>query len=396
MVVEAGTGPQNSTGERPLAAHHALSGPRAPRRILMTADSTGGVWAYALELAAALAPYDVTVALATMGGPLSPTQEQEAGAVPNLTLYQSDYKLEWMLEPWADVDRAARWLLSLAESIRPDVVHLNAYAHGALPWSAPTLVAGHSCVLSWWTAVRGGPAPPEWQRYRQEVQRGLQAAHLVVAPTQAMLAALHHHYEPLPPAQVIANGRSAHLFPPHDKDPFIFACGRLWDEAKNVSALDAVATGLPWPVYIAGDTRSPEGKAAFFLNATCLGPLSQKALQPWLGRAAIYALPARYEPFGLSVLEAALAGCALVLGDIPSLREVWQETAVYVPPDDQRALQWALADLIHDEERRQALASQARRQALQLTPDRMARAYLAAYERLPAPAARQELSTELT
>ncbi len=32
-------------------------------------------------------------------------------------------------------------------------------------------------------------------------------------------------------------------------------------------------------------------------------------------------LPARYEPFGLSVLEAALSGCALVLGDIPSLRE---------------------------------------------------------------------------
>ena len=34
-------------------------------------------------------------------------------------------------------------------------------------------------------------------------------------------------------------------------------------------------------------------------------------------------LPARYEPFGLSILEAALSGCALVLGDLPSLRELW-------------------------------------------------------------------------
>jgi glycogen(starch) synthase len=48
-------------------------------------------------------------------------------------------------------------------------------------------------------------------------------------------------------------------------------------------------------------------------------------------------LPARYEPFGLSVLEAALSGCALVLGDIASLREVWGGAACYVRPGDSRA-----------------------------------------------------------
>jgi glycogen synthase len=370
--------------------------PAGPRRILMTADTAGGVWTYALELAQALAAYDVEVALAIMGGPLSPLQRQEANALPNLTCYESHFKLEWMAEPWPDVARAGAWLLDLEDRTRPDLVHLNAYAHGALPWRAPTLVVGHSCVLSWWTAVKGEAAPQEWQRYRQEVQRGLQAAHLVAAPTGAMLAALHRHYGPLPASQVIANGRSPHLFAPQKKDPFIFACGRLWDEAKNVGALDAVALDLAWPIYIAGDARSSQGQTAYFTNATCLGQLSPQALQPWFGRAAIYALPARYEPFGLSILEAALAGCALVLGDIPSLREVWQETAVYVPPDDSGALQWALSNLIRDEERRRALAGQARQRALRFTPDRMARAYLAAYERLPPPVARQGVSTEFT
>jgi glycogen synthase len=384
--------PQALPGPRPNSQRAAapIGAMRPPRRILMTADTTGGVWTYALELARALATFDVRVSLAAMGGPLSPAQRQEAEAVPNLALFESSFKLEWMANPWQDVAQAGQWLLELEQRIRPDVVHLNAYAFGALPWRAPILVAGHSCVLSWWEAVKGEAAPAEWERYRREVQRGLQAAGLVAAPTRAMLDTLERHYGPLPPGQVIANGRSPDSFLPHAKDAFIFACGRLWDEAKNVAALDMVAPDLPWPVYVAGDGSSPDGQSGHFHNLLCFGRLSSQALQPWFGRAAIYALPARYEPFGLSILEAGLAGCALVLGDIPSLHEVWQEAAVYVPPGDHRALQWALSDLIHDEARRHALAREARRRALRFTSLRMGRAYLAAYERLLSASGRLE------
>ena len=110
-----------------------------------------------------------------------------------------------------------------------------------------------------------------------------------------------------------------------------------------------------------------------------LGRLSQRALAAWLGRAAIYCLPARYEPFGLSVLEAALSGCTLVLGDIPSLREIWRHRAVFVPPDDPEALEEALSRLIADPDRRASLAAGSRARALQLTSERMVEAYLAAY-----------------
>ncbi|MEB3829625.1 glycosyltransferase [Phormidium sp. CCY1219] len=61
--------------------------------------------------------------------------------------------------------------------------------------------------------------------------------------------------------------------------------------------------------------------------------MSPEELSHWYARAAIYAFPARYEPFGLSVLEAALSGCALVLGDIPRLREMWGDAAVFANPD---------------------------------------------------------------
>lgn len=353
-----------------------------PRRILMTADTVGGVWVYALELARALAPHGVEVALATMGAPLRPAQWAAARRLPNLTVHESDFRLEWMEAPWADVARAGTWLMELEERIRPDLVHLNGYAHGALPWHAPTLVVGHSCVLSWWRAVRGEDAPPAWQRYREAVARGLRAADRVAAPTRAMLAALEWHYGPLPAARVLPNGRAAAEFAPQPKASYIFAAGRLWDEAKNIGALARVAPQLPWPVWVAGDTRHPDGGECETGAVRALGRLDQAALAGWLGRAAIYALPARYEPFGLSVLEAGLAGCALVLGDIPSLRELWDGAACFVDPQNPDALGAALTALCRDEGRRARLAAAARARALGFGRERMAAAYLDAYGEL--------------
>lgn len=345
----------------------------------MTADTVGGVWTYALELARALATRGVEVAIATMGALPDRTQREEASRVPNVSLFESAFRLEWMEDPWADVRRAGEWLLELESRLRPDVVHLNGYAHAQLSWRAPVLVVGHSCVLSWWHAVKGEDAPPEWERYRLEVARGLRNADLVVAPTGAMLAALEEHYGPVKRGRVIPNCRDAALFSQHEKEEFILTAGRLWDEAKNVSSLARVAPGLPWPVYVAGEDKRPGGGAAQLPNVKLLSRLSSESLRNWFERAAVYALPARYEPFGLSALEAALASCALVLGDIPSLREVWGDAALFVPPEDTLALKDALAELIEDAGKRRLMATRARRRALEFTPARTAEGYLAAY-----------------
>src|SRR5688500_4368059 len=126
-----------------------------PSRILMTADTVGGVWTYAMELCAALAPHGVDVALATLGAPLADAQRRQVDRLDNVRVYDGGhFKLEWMPEPWEDVSRSGEWLLEIERSERPEVVHLNGYAHGSLPWSAPTVVVGHSCVCSWWQAVK--------------------------------------------------------------------------------------------------------------------------------------------------------------------------------------------------------------------------------------------------
>jgi glycosyltransferase involved in cell wall biosynthesis len=172
-------------------------------------------------------------------------------------------------------------------------------------------------------------------------------------------------------------------------EPLILTAGRVWDEAKNVAALWQVAPALPWPVYVAGEMSDPgrPDSAAPAASVHYLGRLEPDALAGWMRRASIYALPARYEPFGLSIVEAAAAGCALVLGDIRTLRENWSGAAAFVPPDNHRALCRTIEELIKDPDRRVEMGRAARERSLGFTVSRMADAYIAAYSRTVTPAA---------
>jgi glycogen synthase len=354
-------------------------------KVLMTADSVGGVWVYALELADALAAHGVEVVLATMGAPLRPDQRAAATALGNVTLEEGGWRLEWMEEPWADVARGTDWLHELEARHSPDVVHLNDLTRGDEKWRAPSLVVGHSCVLSWWTAVRRDAPPAGFDEYRRRVSRSLRAAPLVLAPTAAILAELARWYEPFVRSGVIHNGRSADRFRPGAKQPFVLGAGRVWDEGKNLGALGRVAGELPWPVLLAGDARHPDGGVAECGPARLLGPLDEPALAQRYAAAAICALPARYEPFGLSALEAALAGCALVLGDIPTLLEVWGDAALFVDPFDDAALASALRRLCEDGRRRDELAGRSRARAARYSAEAMAAGYVEAYRSLAGP-----------
>ena len=366
----------------PVPARPSAS--REVRRVLMTADTGGDVWSYARELSRALSRRGVAVTLATMGEPLSALQWAEVRCVPGLTVEQSTWRLEGTEEgAWEDVGAAGEWLLELEARVRPDAVHLNGYGHGALPWAHRPLVVAHECPLSRWEAVKGESALEQDVRFRWEVTRGLRSAGHVVAPTATMLESLSRHYGPLPSASVIPPARCHGDFPPGPvREPFILSTGRLWDEARNLEVLEMVAPRLDWPVLVAGDVRHPDGGEVRARNVRPLGKLSQGELAGYMGRASLFVLPARYAPFGVAALEAALAGCALVLADIPSLREVWEEAAVFVPPDDTDMLARALRRLVAEPVLCNRMSTLARTRALQFSPERMGDAYLALYAAL--------------
>jgi glycogen(starch) synthase len=347
-------------------------------RVLMTADAVGGVWSYVLELSRAFATVGgMETVVAVLGPPPGPAERREAARIPGLQLEIHPGRLEWMEDPWADVAADGGWLLELEGACQPDVVHLNGYAHGALPFVAPTLVVAHSCVLSWWQAVKGVPAPRRWQRYRRAVATGLAGADAVVAPSRAMADEVVRLYQPPQAVEVIPNGRDHRPYAPAPKQDLILSAGRLWDEAKNLTALVEAARCLPWPVYIAGDTPSAPPAPV-----RSLGRLSARALARWYARAAVYALPARYEPFGLSALEAGLSGCALVLGDVQSLRDIWGPAAIFVDPADDRALAELITWLMTHPDARAQMGRRARARALAFGAAATAEGYRALYTRL--------------
>ncbi len=346
-----------------------------PQRILMTGDAVGGVWQYCLEMADGLCRAGSEVWLATMGPAPTPDQLQGAARIPGLTILHGNFRLEWMDHAEADLARAGDWLLTLARELRPDLVHLNGYAHAALPWRTPVVVVAHSCVLSWWRAVHRCEAPPEWDRYRTLVSQGLDAADLVVAPTLAFLRTLRSTYRFDTPSCAIWNGRGRTHASSVDKRNVVMTAGRLWDAAKNVGALAKAAATLPHPVWVAG-AEAPDDRAGGLVH---FGRLSDQEMRHRLAEALVFTLPARYEPFGLTALEAAQARCALVLGDIETQRELWDGAALFVPPDDTDALARHLRRLLEERQLAEALGALAHRRARRFTAERMVRRYLRAY-----------------
>ncbi|MES2521078.1 MAG: glycosyltransferase family 4 protein [Gemmatimonadota bacterium] len=344
----------------------------------MTADPGSTVWGFALDLVAGLGAQGVEVVLATLGSKPCSSQRRDIRAIPNVLVAESDYRLEWMQDPWEDVRVSGDWLLTLASRYAVDVVHCNHLVHANLPWDVPVLTVGHSCALSW-TEATFGAVGSEWDRYAQEVGASLRAANAVVAPSRAMLANLEQHYGPITDGAVI---HSACRPMPHAslrKEPRILAVGRLTDESKGFDQLNSIAPSLSWPIHIAGATGGNTSAPVSMPNVELLGSLTTRALSSWFKRAAVFALPSKYEPSGLTVLNAARAGCALVLGDIPALRELWDGAALFVPTDDEAAVASALQSLIDDPQQRAVLARAARQRALTYGYERCVREYLLAY-----------------
>lgn len=351
----------------------------SPLKILMTTATQTEIWSYSLELAEALNRKGHQVILAAPGRSLSYRQLNQLRRLPRVELFENPYPTEGMKESKA----TGRWLLDLEQQVRPHLIHLNGYAYATLLWQAPKVITAATCLASWWKAVKGQTLPLTLADYQKQVKRSLQAADLVLTPTQTMLTALEENYGPLRQSQVVPVGRNPYPIHATKKRPYILTTSQGWDDHRNILNLERVAPRLPWPIYLAGHKNNHFLESGGLLpGINPLGQLSAKKRRAWFSHAAIYALPARYEPFGLAVLEAALAGCALVLSDVPNLREVWGDAALYIPADNPQALEVALVLLMADSNYRRLMAQRACTRAQKFTSERMAEQYLSHCQKL--------------
>ena len=128
-----------------------------------------------------------------------------------------------------------------------------------------------------------------------------------------------------------------------------------------------------------------------FEHLRTLGELGPARLAELLAAKPIFVSAALYEPFGLSVLEAAQAGCALVLSDIPAHRELWGGAAMFLPARSPQAFALAIQSLLGDRREREKRGQLARACAELYTPERMARSMVAIYSDLVRPKAEPAL-----
>jgi glycogen(starch) synthase len=334
--------------------------------ILITADAVGGVWTYATDLAQGLSRRGATVVLVVLGPP--PSREQRAAALQGsgIELVETGLPLDWTAETPAQVVDAGLAVARLAEARGAALVHLNSPALAACgTFAQPVVSVCHSCVATWWDAVRGTALPPEFAWRRDLVARGYASADALVAPSAAFARATGEAYG-IPTPFVVHNGRvPAAVQPgvPGDGPGLVFTAGRLWDEGKNLALLDRAAARLSLPVAAAGPQSGPNGARIELRHVQALGQLSGGEIARRLAARPIFCSPALYEPFGLAVLEAAAAGCPLVLSDIPTFRELWGDAARLVPPHDETALVDAIEAIAADPAGRRRLGAAARLRA---------------------------------
>jgi glycosyltransferase involved in cell wall biosynthesis len=136
----------------------------------------------------------------------------------------------------------------------------------------------------------------------------------------------------------------------------LLAVGRLTEQKGTDVAVRALPL-LPEDAVLVVLSSTTERRAELEALARELGVADRLFLlgrlpdvAAWLRRADVFVHPARWEGFGLAVLEAMLAGLPVVASDVSSLPElvVDGETGLLVPPDDPTALAAAILSALDD------------------------------------------------
>lgn len=350
------------------------------RKVLMSADAVGGVWTYAAELARGLSARGIEVELTVLGPPPSDAQLEEIVHLPQVRVVSTGLPLDWTAHAEDDLDRLAGELRARASAAGAGLVHLNAPAHAGLTaWDRPLVAAAHSCVATWWRAVREGDLPGDLSWRAQRTRHGIKMADAVIAPSRSLARQLRATYGEVRHLHVVHNARRCMPYVSAQVRELVLTAGRLWDPGKNVAIIDEAAASFSFPVCAAGPKVGPNGEHRDFRNLVLLGSLTERELEQHYARTAIFVSMSVYEPFGLSALEAAQAGAALVLSDIDTFRELWNGAACFVPPDDARALATVLDHLMGHPEVRKDLARRARERATHFSTARNLAGTLGAY-----------------
>jgi glycosyltransferase involved in cell wall biosynthesis len=141
-----------------------------------------------------------------------------------------------------------------------------------------------------------------------------------------------------------------------------------------------VIVGQEW---LRGEARALHAETADLVRTgrvVFTGYVEDEQLVGLLQNATAFAYPSIYEGFGLPPVEAMAAGAPALVGDIPVMREVLSDAALFLPTTDRAAWAEGLHRLASDSSLRRSLVDRGRARAARYTWDRSARQVLSALE----------------
>jgi len=186
-----------------------------------------------------------------------------------------------------------------------------------------------------------------WRRLQRYA---LSVASCLLPNSAAELELLRRDFGALPcPAVVAPNGVSASFGEaPQGERSGVVCVGRI-DPRKNQLRLAQALRESTYRLTLVGEP-APNHRRYLARTLRCggdrvtwLGAMSHEQVREILWRSAVHALPSWFETPGLASLEAAAAGCAIVVTDRGSTREYFGADAHYCEPDDIASIAAAVA-----------------------------------------------------
>jgi len=183
--------------------------------------------------------------------------------------------------------------------------------------------------------------------------------------------------------------RFAKATPWPTEGPTIFFVGRHEPRKGLEVLLDAFADLPPdvrlWIGSDGPETARLQAKAAGDPRVEWLGRVTEREKASRLRGADVFCAPSLHgESFGVVLLEAMAAGCAIVASNLPGYANVARSDrdALLVPPGESTALASALQRLLSDPVRAADLVASGEERAATFSMDRLAEIYLEIYRQL--------------
>jgi len=310
--------------------------------------------------------------------------------------------IDYESHPWGDIGLRFR----LARRVRRDeVYHGPAFIipGGGQPF--PRVATIHDLGVF----ARPEDFPPRFAKYlRWRIGGAVAKATRLIVPTAAVAAELAERYprargrlRVVPDAPIVGPdpwGAGSLSAAPSFRWPpggYFLTVGTFESRKDPLTAAQALArlggdpgggaAGPEWIWVGAPGHRADEinrGLAALPLGGRFRAVGAQKAevVGGLMAGALAFIYPSRYEGFGLPPLEAMARGTPVIASDLPALREVLGEGALYFPPGDAAALASVLNRLIFEPGLREGLRQRGRARAEQFKWSRTGEATLAVYE----------------